>query len=62
MSFATQLRTARHATGKSQEACARELDVSLSTWAHWEQGIQSPTLATLARIATLLGVDQRDLL
>lgn len=49
-----QIKTAREAIGKSQEACAREFGTTLSTWGRWERGETEPTFEQLAMIARLL--------
>jgi len=62
MTTSEKIREARQAAGLSQEAAARKLDVSASTWAHWEQGVNEPRLEAFRRIAKLLGVNPGDLL
>jgi transcriptional regulator with XRE-family HTH domain len=60
-STANAIRSARVATGQSQESAARHLGVSSRMWAHWESGTITPTLPRLRSIAELLGVDIKTL-
>jgi transcriptional regulator with XRE-family HTH domain len=44
----------RRAAGVTQAQVARELDVSASAVARWEQGLRTPRTRTAARYAALL--------
>ncbi len=60
LAFARNLRRLR---GKrSQEALARELDVSSSIISRWERGVKEPSLATLRRLAEQLGSTPAEML
>ena len=48
------IRAARKEVGLSQEAAARELNVSFVTWNRWECGHNMPNVPALAEIASLL--------
>lgn len=54
-SLSGRIRIARRRRGLSQEALARDLEVSKNTVARWEAGAQ-PRGATVAKIAAALGV------
>lgn len=57
MPFHDNLRAARQKAGyKSQEAAARAFGCALLTWARWERGDRSPSLATLGDIGKLLKI------
>ena len=63
MPFHDNLRQARQSAGyKSQEAAARAMGVCLHTWARWETGVISPSLATLGTIGELLKIAPATLL
>lgn len=53
---------AENGTGRgnpyTQEAMARQLEVSLSGYGNWERGRTEPTLARLRQIAVALGLDE----
>lgn len=60
--FRDRLKEAREAAGMSQSDLARALDVPPSYICSMEAGRKSPQLATLARLAAVLGVDPDALL
>jgi transcriptional regulator with XRE-family HTH domain len=63
MDFAGRVRTRRRGLGLSQEALARQADVSLSLINQLERGIiHDPHYSTLSGIAEALGVSIAELL
>lgn len=50
MSFADELRQVRQRSFLSQEAFARELDVSFSTVNRWEGGRSKPNLSAMKKL------------
>ncbi|MBX3227757.1 MAG: helix-turn-helix transcriptional regulator [Labilithrix sp.] len=51
-----RLRELRREQGLTQEALAERIGVEVGNYAHVEQGVANPTLSTLGRFATALGV------
>lgn len=56
--LASRIRTARLASGLSQDALARRIEVSKNTVARWESGMQ-PKGEALVRLADALNVTAR---
>jgi transcriptional regulator with XRE-family HTH domain len=56
------IRSARQATGLTQQQAARGFGVSLRTWAYWENGSITPAVVRLRELAEYLGVPITDLL
>lgn len=52
-----QIRAARKAKGYTQKELGEKLGVGETTVSHYEAGKQNLTIETLARIATVLGVE-----
>ena len=55
--FAVRLKTLREKAGYSVESFAEELGMKLSTVYAWEQGVNSPNIATLPKIAEVLKIE-----
>ena len=62
MTTAQTIREARLAAGLTQEAAARKLGVSLTSWCRWEQGVSLPKLQNIRPIADVLGIEPEKLL
>jgi len=60
--FVQNLRVMRKAKKLSQGKMAERLGMSQSAYAQWENGHSCPTLNTVERFATALGVTHRELL
>ena len=56
LSFGRELRSARHASGLSQEALAADCGLDRTYISLLERGIRMPTLRTVFTIANALGV------
>jgi len=56
MAQTNTIRFHRERRGTSQEACARDVNVSTATWCNYEHGRTLPDVVTAQRIATVLGV------
>jgi transcriptional regulator with XRE-family HTH domain len=54
--FASRLRSAREASGLTQQAACEAMGVSPTQMSNWERGKSSPHLEDLARVARFLGV------
>jgi transcriptional regulator with XRE-family HTH domain len=55
------IRDLREATGLTQAELANRLEVATATLRNWERGMHRPKGRNLARLATALGVDWREL-
>ncbi len=51
-----RVRAAREAAGYTQEEAAARADIDYKRWQRLEQGTVNPTIRTLARVASALGV------
>ena len=60
-SLAAVLRELRGATGRSQEAIAHEVGITMGAYARIERGLADPKWGTLRRIAAALGVTLSEL-
>lgn len=58
LQFAESLKTARKASGMSQERAAAAVGTSRRHWIRWESGETSPNPAYLDRIAAVLGAPE----
>lgn len=56
------IRAARQAAERSVSDAAREIGVNEQTWYRWERGATEPDLATLRRIAEVLGTTASELM
>ncbi len=54
--FGAQLRKLRHKKGMTQEQVARELEITVRAYQHYESGARTPKLPKAAQLAELLGV------
>ncbi len=59
--FGERVRTARLATGLSQEALADVAGVHRTMVGHVERGEATPTIRTVVRLADALGIDPAEL-
>ncbi|NIX75201.1 helix-turn-helix domain-containing protein [Microvirga terricola] len=57
----SRVRTARKATGQTQEQLASAVGCTIESVSNIERGVSLPTLRTLSRIAANLGVSLKDL-
>lgn len=56
------IRTFRQKTGLTQEAVAKQVGVSLTTFKRWEYGETEPTISDIKRLCEVLGVTEAELL
>jgi transcriptional regulator with XRE-family HTH domain len=54
--IAAAIRAARERRGLTLEQAAAKLGVNYQTWQKWENGKNEPTIQSLARVASALGV------
>lgn len=57
-----KIRAFREAKGPSQKELAEALGVDQSAISAWERGIAEPTMFNFRRLASVLGVEPRELL
>lgn len=62
MILGKRIRELRLQSGRTQEALAHELGVSMMTVSRWERDQHKPSLNELGRLAEALGVTAADLL
>lgn len=60
--FRENLRAARIRSGMSQRALAAEIGISPNSVVLWESGKASPTLSSVVKLATALGIPPEALL
>ncbi len=60
--FGKHLKKLREERGLSQEELANKSNMAFSQIGRFERGVRSPTLSTIAALATGLGVEPKELL
>ena len=57
MNISTQIRHARSAAGLTQEELAQKTGIKIKSIQNWEQGLSTPRIKQLNKLATALGVE-----